>query len=81
MNKVGGKRKKRGAMIAAGVTIILIILWEILLLVLNAWDPASPFFTAIMIIIPTAIIVGIIIALKERMKEIDGGEEDEAAKY
>ena len=81
MNKVDGNRKKRGAMIAAGVAIALIILWNILLLVLNAWDPASPFFTAIMIIIPTAIIVGIIIALKERMKEIDGGEEDEAAKY
>ena len=81
MNKVDGNRKKRGAMIAAGVAIALIVLWDILLLVLNAWDPAPPFYTAIMIIIPTVIIVGILIALKERMKEIDGGEEDEAAKY
>lgn len=81
VTKVDVGKKKRGAAIAAGVMIILILLWDILVLILNAWDPAPPFFIAVMIIIPTLLIVGIVLALKERMKEIDGGEEDEAAKY
>lgn len=81
VTKVDVGKKKRGAAIAAGVMIALILLWDVLILILNAWDPAPPFFIAVMIIIPTLIIVGIVLALKERMKEIDGGEEDEAAKY
>ena len=39
--------------------------------------------TMILIImaIPAAVIVGVLVALKERMKQIEGGEEDEARKY
>ena len=31
--------------------------------------------------IPAAVIVGVLVALKERMKQIEGGEEDAARKY
>ena len=35
----------------------------------------------LMIVIPVVIIAGIAVALKSRIKEIEGGEEDEASKY
>lgn len=81
VTKVDVGRKKRGAVIAAGVMIVLILLWDILILFLNAQDPAPAVLIAALIIIPTLIIAGILKALRERMKEIDGGEENEAVKY
>ena len=38
-------------------------------------------FIGIYIAVLAAVIVGIIVALKQRLKEIDGGEEDEALQY
>ena len=35
----------------------------------------------IIMAIPAAVIIGVLLALKERMKQIEGGEEDEARKY
>ena len=45
-------------------------------------DPETPFgFIAIIILLFVAMIVGTIVALKQRLNEIDGGEIDEARKY
>ena len=42
---------------------------------------AARIFIGIYIAVLAAMIVGIIIALRQRLKEIDGGEEDEALQY
>ena len=43
--------------------------------------PFAVVFIGLYIVILAAMIVGIIIALRQRLKEIDGGEEDEALQY
>ena len=42
---------------------------------------AARIFIGIYIAVLAAMIVGIIVALRQRLKEIDGGEEDEALQY
>lgn len=74
-------KKKRGAVIAAVVMITLIILWDVLFLVLNLWDPMPTLILLLMIVPPTIVIIGVLLALRERMKEIDKGEDDEAVNY
>ena len=45
-------------------------------------DPETPIgFVALMVIILLSMIVGVLLALKQRLKEIDGGEINEASKY
>ena len=43
--------------------------------------PFAVVFIGLYIVLLAAMIVGIIIALRQRLKEIDGGEEDEALQY
>ena len=43
--------------------------------------PFAVVFIGLYIVILAAMIVGIILALRQRLKEIDGGEEDEALQY
>ena len=43
--------------------------------------PFAVVFIGLYIVILAAMIVGIIVALRQRLKEIDGGEEDEALQY
>ena len=79
--KVDVSKKKRGAAIAAAVMIILIILWDALFFVLNIMDPMPTVMLLLMVVPPTIIKIGVLLALRERMKEIDKGEEDEAVNY
>ena len=44
-------------------------------------DPIPIPLLLIIMAIPAAVIVGVLLALKERMKQIEGGEEDAARKY
>ena len=81
VSKVDVSKKKRGAQIAAGVMIALILLWDLFVLTVNSYDPA-PLPVILLLTVPaTLVIIGIVLALRERMKEIDGGEEDEAVNY
>ena len=43
--------------------------------------PGAVILIGIYIAVLAAMIVGIILALRQRLKEIDGGEEDEALQY
>ena len=74
--------KKRKASITSAITMIIIMIATIALLI---WgyivEPLPMIIFAIIVAIPVAVIVGILLALKERMKEIEGGEEDAASKY
>ena len=67
VNKTDIKKTKRGPIIAATVCILFFV--------------AMLGFIAIIVVLFGAMIVGTVIALKQRLKEIEGGEIYEARKY
>ncbi len=77
--------KKWPAVVCAVVIICLIVLWVAILAVALLGDLANYFpgmaFIGIYATIGAVVIIGILIALGQRMKEITGGEEEEAKKY
>ena len=81
MNVEHVDKRRRGPIIAAVVMIVLMgisigfIAWAAKV------DPIPIPLLLIIMAIPAAVIVGVLLALKERMKQIEGGEEDEARKY
>lgn len=74
-------RKKTGAFLG-GIVFILFMMGMILAMVYAFITEDMPFgVLAISIALPGIIIVCIIVALINRFREIEGGEEDEASKY
>ena len=75
------KKKKNGALIAAIVFSLLIISYLLLIGIAGIPD-GMPISMMILIgSIGAIVIIGCIVALIQRFKEIEGGEEDEASKY
>ncbi len=74
------KRKKSSIKSAIVMSIIMVALIALLI-----WgyitEPLPIVFFAMIIAMPVAVIIGVWLALKERLKEISGGEEDAASKY
>ena len=82
VNKTDIKKSKQGPIIAATVSIVFFIAMIVVIGFTALSDPDTPFgFIAIIIALFIAMIVGTIAALKQRLKEIDGGELNEARKY
>lgn len=78
------RQKKQGAFIAAAVFGALMIAVEALLLWAYVTEPqeAPPLALFLVILaVPAVFVGGLLIALLQRMKEIEGGEEDAAVKY
>ena len=75
------KKRRTGAIIGAVVMILLMGFTIGLMLWANTQDPIPTGLLIFLIAIPVVIIGGILAALAGRMKEIEGGEEDEASKY
>ena len=75
------KKKRMGAIIGAAVMTILMLIVIVIMFWANAQDPIPLGMLLFIMGIPVIIIVGTLIALAGRMKEIEGGEEDEASKY
>lgn len=74
--------KRRKAPIMAAVVMIVMMLALVGIMIWGAiTDPIPLPFLIIVLAIPGSIIVGVLLALKERMKQIEGGEEDAASKY
>ena len=78
-------KKKMGATIG-GVVMIILMLFMIGLILFDFWgwmtDPEMPIGIFLLLLaVAVAIAAGTLVAVFNRMKEIDGGEEDEAAKY
>ena len=74
-------KKKMGATIG-GVVMIILMLFMIGLFLWGNSQEALPIGILILFIgIPVVVIICIIVALRSRLKEIEGGEEDEASKY
>lgn len=74
-------RKKRGSIIAAGFFILIMVF----LIFILAWgyteDPIPVWMFGFFVMIPSVMILAVIISLVQRIKEIEGGEEDAARKY
>ena len=75
------KKKRTGAIIGAAVMTVLMLVTIIIVFWANAQDPIPLGLLLLIMGIPAVIIAGTLIALAGRMKEIEGGEEDEASKY
>lgn len=74
-------KKKQGTTIAACVMISIMLLLIILLLWAQITDPIPVGIIIFYLAFPTAVIIGVLLALHQRFLEIEGGEENEAAKY
>lgn len=82
MNVKRDKRKKMlGPVIAAAVVIVFMVGFIAMMLWANTKEPVPWWILGMVIVIFAGIIVGVILALRERVKEINGGEEDEAIQY
>ena len=79
----GDKRKQKKTAIMAAVSIILVLLLNVIFPIwLKIRIPEMPVpLMVILIILPIIFIAGTLLALRERLKEIEGGEMDEASKY
>ena len=84
IRKKDTKKRYVGPVVAAVVAVTLmagiigLILWAV------AVDPADApplWLLAVLMAIPAAVIVGVLLALWQRVKQIQGGEEDAASKY
>ncbi|QFJ54909.1 MerR family transcriptional regulator [Pseudobutyrivibrio xylanivorans] len=82
INKVDVKKAKRGPKIAAVAFIIFMIAMIAVMVLGKMSDPETPmFFIIFMIALFVVAIIGVCLALSQRLKEIDGGEQNEANKY
>ena len=77
-----GKSAKLVAPVVAAAVMILLMAGVIALL---AWsvgsDPEAPGWLMAAAILPGAVILGVLLALFQRIKQIKGGEEDAASQY
>lgn len=74
-------QKKRGAMIAAGAFICIMLFLIGVLIWGYMADPIPLWIIGAFICVPVVVIMAVIMALIRRMREIEGGEEDAARKY
>ena len=74
-------QKKRAPIISTMVMIVMMIAFMGLFLWGAKVDPIPLPLLLFFMAIPIAVIIGVLMALKERMKQIEGGEEDAARKY
>ena len=81
MNVERVDKKRRAPIIAAVVMIVLMGISMGFVAWAAKVDPIPIPLLLIIMAIPAAVIVGVLLALKERMKQIEGGEEDAARKY
>ena len=75
------KKRRNGAIIAAAVVVLFMIAMIAMVIWANGIDPAPKGILIFSIVLFGSIIVGVLIALGQRLKEVKGGEIDEASKY
>jgi DNA-binding transcriptional MerR regulator len=81
MNVHNVDKRRIGSIISTVVMIFLMIALIALYVWAQSVDPIPLPIIAILIAMPGAVIIGVLVALKERIKQLEGGEEDEARKY
>ena len=81
VEKTDIKKRRNGAIIAAATVILFMLAMIVLIVWADRTDPAPKGALIICIAVFGSIIVGVIIALRQRLREVKGGELDEARKY
>lgn len=81
IGKTDTRKKKAAPMIAAIVMTFLMTALIWLLVWAEMEDPLPIGLFVVILIIPIAVIAGTFVAMRQRLKEIEGGEEHEASKY
>lgn len=79
--KKNRQKKRFGSLVSAVIVIAFMAAWMALLIWIKIQDAMPNVIFYIMISAYILAIIGIIIALVQRLSEINGGEEDEASKY
>ena len=75
-------KKKLGAFIGAGVMIVMMLALAGISIYGYNVDSDFPLWVLLLIVVPIFVcVIGAIVAMVGRIKEIDKGEEDEATKY
>ena len=83
-NNTSRRARARGAVIAATVVALAVVLYVGSLLWVMLKEGAVPAAVGIMVVyglLGAAVVIGVFVALRQRLREIKGGEEDEARKY
>lgn len=79
------KRKRAAPLVCAAVIIVFLGLFLGLLLLplldISSGDGAVLAILVLYALVIVAMIIGVVIALAQRLREIDGGEEDDAKQY
>ena len=77
--------KKRGAVISAVIIISVLAVFVGFILFPLISEMGGVFFAVMLLMLYVggilAVIIGVLAALKQRLEEIEGGEEEEAKKY
>ncbi len=77
--------KKRAPILCAAIMIVLLTLFIVTIIfpIFREGDGilAAIIILAVYTVVIVAVIVGILIALRQRLREIEGGEEEDAKKY
>ena len=82
LGKVDIHMKKKTGAVTGGVVMMIFMVFMIgMILWGNSVDPIPIGLLLFLIAIPTVMIIAIIVVLRSRLKEIEGGEEEEASKY
>ncbi|MCR5089514.1 MAG: MerR family transcriptional regulator [Oscillospiraceae bacterium] len=79
--KTDVKQRRWGAMLSAAVSVAVMIAVICMILWGNREDPLPAGVLIFLLLIPAGVIAGVVLALYQRMKELKGGELDEAGKY
>ena len=74
-------RQKRGSILAAVVFILIMSALVCIIIWGYTQDPIPNLLFGVFLLVPIAVIFAVIIALLQRIKELEGGEEDVARKY
>ena len=75
------KQKKRVLYLVVATMALFMGLVIGLFLWLNTLDPAPLPVMIFLVLVPLVIMIGVLLAFRERLKEIEGGEEDAASNY
>ena len=75
------KKRRAASILSAAVFVVLMAAIIALALWGNSIEPMPALLLVLIIVFPLAVIAGVLIALRQRLKELKGGELDEAGKY
>lgn len=81
VNERDKKKRFRGAWLAAGIFVALMLVTEAFLAWALSTEPAPLGIAVLLLSIPLVFLVGALLALRQRIQEIKGGEIDDYRNY